>query len=308
MSVPTNLLNGLLGSADTATPAVTDFSQFAALRNAAAKDDPQALHKTAQQFESLFTQMLLKSMHATKFGDDLTGEQGDFYQDIFDQQLALHLSTGKGLGLADALEHQLGGKAAAAARSYAVGAATAPAVGSSETQATSAADDTNWQPKTPAEFVAAIKPHAERAAAELGVPTQAIVAQAALETGWGQHLPRDAQGRTSFNLFGIKAQGGWTGDRVVQGTAEYENGDWGRETASFRRYQSLAESFDDYVRFLKNNPRYADALRADDVHGFARGLQSAGYATDPQYAEKLVRVAYSPEVRAAAHTPRRFSA
>ncbi|WP_449466846.1 flagellar assembly peptidoglycan hydrolase FlgJ [Stenotrophomonas humi] len=152
---------------------------------------------------------------------------------------------------------------------------------------------------TPEGFVASIWPHAERAGRELGVDPRALVAQAALETGWGKrHIRRD-NGDSSHNLFGIKATG-WSGERATTGTHEYVNGQRRNETASFRAYGSVGESFGDYVRMLKNSPRYQAALKAGgDVRGFAQGLQRAGYATDPAYAAKIAAIAAGPTIERA---------
>jgi flagellar protein FlgJ len=291
-------------STPPATPAITDFHQFGALRAAADRNDPKALRAAAQQFEALLTETLLKSAHATQFGDDLTGEQGGFYQDLYDQQLAMHLaSSGHGLGIADMLVRQLGGAATAGNGTKPTQVSTAAAYGSTQAvtpSAVSAADNSAMAdaPKSIDEFVSAVQPHAEKAAADLGVPVRALIAQAALETGWGKHVSKQADG-SGYNMFGIKAGASWQGPSATVATREFADGGWSKESARFRSYGSMAASFNDYVQFLKNNPRYADALRAGDVHGFAQGLQKAGYATDPQYAEKLVRVAYSPELNGA---------
>lgn len=149
---------------------------------------------------------------------------------------------------------------------------------------------------TPEGFVARIWPEARRAASELGVDPRALVAQAALETGWGRRLPTHGDGSSANNLFGIKATG-WRGRSVTTGTHEYVAGVRRDETASFRAYDSIGESFSDYVRLLKNNRRYAGALAAGtDVAGFARGLQRGGYATDPAYADKITAIAGSSTV------------
>ncbi|OBU68524.1 flagellar rod assembly protein/muramidase FlgJ [Stenotrophomonas maltophilia] len=149
---------------------------------------------------------------------------------------------------------------------------------------------------TPEGFVASIWQHAQSAARELGVDARALVAQAALETGWGKRHITHADGSTSHNLFGIKATG-WNGKRAVAGTHEYVDGVRRNETASFRAYSSPAESFADYVRLLKSSPRYQQALQAGtDVQGFARGLQRAGYATDPRYAAKIAAIAGGPTI------------
>ncbi|HDS1182433.1 TPA: flagellar assembly peptidoglycan hydrolase FlgJ, partial [Stenotrophomonas maltophilia] len=152
---------------------------------------------------------------------------------------------------------------------------------------------------TPEGFVASIWQHAQSAAKELGVDARALVAQAALETGWGKRHIKHADGSTSHNLFGIKANG-WNGQRAVAGTHEYVDGVRRNETASFRAYSSPAESFADYVRLLKTSPRYQQALQAGtDVQGFARGLQRAGYATDPRYAAKIAAIAGGPTIERA---------
>lgn len=144
---------------------------------------------------------------------------------------------------------------------------------------------------SPEAFVARLWPHARQAADALGVDPRALIAQAALETGWGKHLPGHADGSSGNNLFGIKATG-WKGRALSVGTHEYVAGERRNETASFRAYDSIGESFNDYVRLLKNNDRYAGALAAGtDVAGFARGLQRGGYATDPQYANKIAAIA-----------------
>ncbi len=148
-------------------------------------------------------------------------------------------------------------------------------------------------------FVAGIWDHAQSAARELGVDPRALVAQAALETGWGKRQINHGDGRSAHNLFGVKATG-WKGERATVGTHEYVDGVRRNETASFRSYASPAESFADYVRLLKSNPRYQKALQAGtDVRGFARGLQQAGYATDPSYASKIASIAGGPTIQRA---------
>ncbi|MCC8620333.1 flagellar assembly peptidoglycan hydrolase FlgJ [Xanthomonas vesicatoria] len=148
--------------------------------------------------------------------------------------------------------------------------------------------------RTPEGFVAKIWTHAQKAARELGVDPRALVAQAALETGWGRR--GIGNGGDSNNLFGIKASG-WSGNKVTTGTHEYVNGVKTTETADFRAYGSAEESFADYVRLLKNNSRYQPALQAGtDIKGFARGLQQAGYATDPGYAAKIAAIANGPTI------------
>lgn len=151
--------------------------------------------------------------------------------------------------------------------------------------------DTRWQPADKADFVSSVHEHAARAANELGVSKHLLIAQAALETGWGQKLIKHRDGASSFNLFGIKASHDWSGEKVTKSTLEYKDGVAKKESAQFRSYASIGESFDDYVAFLRSNPRYADALaRAGSDEHYARGLQAAGYATDPRYANKILDI------------------
>ncbi|WP_339649272.1 flagellar assembly peptidoglycan hydrolase FlgJ [Halopseudomonas pelagia] len=145
---------------------------------------------------------------------------------------------------------------------------------------------------SPEEFVTTMLPMAEKAAARLGVDPHYLVAQAALETGWGKSIIKQADGTNSHNLFGIKAHGGWQGESANVVTHEYRNGVKGQERADFRSYASFEQSFDDYVDFLHDNGRYQQALTTTaNPDSFFRELQQAGYATDPQYANKVSQIA-----------------
>lgn len=290
-----------------------DLGQLQSLRNGVHADEAGAIRKSAQQFEALFTQMMLKSMREALPGDSGLGEQGDFYQGMYDQQLSLSLSSGKGMGLADLLVQQLTQAKSAAVTATATDASRSDfsptlsqtnGVGLKSDLPSTADEAEAWPPTDAQDFIDKIRPHAERAAQALGVPARAIMAQAALETGWGKHVSRDSDGGSSYNLFGIKANKSWSGDRVQTATQEYSNGAFGSEQAAFRSYDSLGDAFDDYVGFLKDNPRYLNTLRADSVQGFAQGLQKAGYATDPGYAGKIVDVANSSNMSAALATAR----
>jgi peptidoglycan hydrolase FlgJ len=270
-------------AARTDTPRVdaNDFRQFAALRRGAEANDPETLRAAAKQFESLFTKMMLDSMRSASMGDPLFGsDQGDMYQDMADDQLAVQLSQGKGLGLADMLIRQL---------SNGVSGATAVLP----------SGDTSGHVATPEErekFISGLLPHAESAARDLGVDPQNLIAQAALETGWGRSQPGH-----SHNLFGIKTGGSWTGASVQANTEEFVGSQSTRVDADFRAYGSQRESVQDYVRLIRDNPRYADALNTGgDVQAFANALQRGGYATDPDYARKLVTVADEVRQRIAA--------
>ncbi|WP_324733910.1 flagellar assembly peptidoglycan hydrolase FlgJ [Pseudomonas paeninsulae] len=142
------------------------------------------------------------------------------------------------------------------------------------------------------EFIAAMLPMAEQAAEKIGVDARYLVAQAALETGWGKSIIRQQDGTSSHNLFGIKSHNSWDGESARVMTTEYQGGKAVKEAASFRAYDSYAHSFEDYVSFLQSNGRYEKALDAtQNPEQFARELQKAGYATDPQYARKVAQIA-----------------
>jgi flagellar protein FlgJ len=155
----------------------------------------------------------------------------------------------------------------------------------------------------PVDFVRALAPHAQAAAKKLGISVRALLAQAALETGWGKHLPSHGDGSSSFNLFGIKAGSSWDGGKVSVPTLEYEDGVAVRRRDSFRAYASPAESFADYAALLSDSPRYARALgQGENIAGFAHALVRGGYATDPAYAAKLTAIANSAQMREALAT------
>ncbi|MEX6675823.1 flagellar assembly peptidoglycan hydrolase FlgJ [Pseudomonas sp. W2Oct36] len=142
------------------------------------------------------------------------------------------------------------------------------------------------------DFVATMMPLAKDAAARIGVDPSVLVAQAALETGWGKSIMRQSDGGSSHNLFGIKAQGGWKGPEARAITSEFRDGQMVKETADFRAYDSYASSFHDLVSFLQNNNRYQETLKsADNPEQFVKELQKAGYATDPSYASKISQIA-----------------
>lgn len=317
---------------------LVDSSQLAAtgglsaLKQAAANGNPQALREAARQFESLFTSMMLKSMREANFKDPLFGsDQGDLYQEMYDDQVAAEMSKGKGLGLADMLVQQLrrggvggadpagasssrptgntpalttSGAARAGANAFGAGT-TASATGATgsaggaTTTGTAAASSTAASaasacPSTAQQtaFAQALWPDAQQAARQLGVNPVTLLAQAALETNWGRSVPQGADGSTSNNLFGIKAAAGWSGPAVSNSTLEYSGGSASTVKAQFRSYGSAGQCFQDYVDLLKSNPRYAAALgTGNDVQAFGSALQQGGYATDPAYASKLTAVA-----------------
>ena len=291
----------------------TDLSGFAALRHQADTDSNAALPAVAKQFESMFTEMLLKSMREANFGDPLFESQAtDSWQDMYDQQLSLNLAQhGKGLGIADMLVRQLGGHAHAQADAGKAGAVDPHATGVvdgwkqrlfdlADATRSTARKAASWLPQDAEAFVRELAPQASIVAKELGLSLRTVLAQAALETQWGKHMPVHADGSSSFNLFGIKAGNSWGGSRVNVPTLEYEGGIAVRKQAQFRAYQSTAESLADYADLIGKDPRYAQARgRGDDVAGYARALVEGGYATDPQYAGKVAAIANSGVMRQA---------
>lgn len=303
-------------------PNVNDIAQFTKLRAQAKAQDPAALKAAAKQFEAMFTKQLLKSAHDAKIGDDLMGgDQGEFYQDMFDNQIAQTLSQGRGLGIADLLVRQLqqskmAPKDAAATstlKQTLPGLTTSPQMPLKSTvKATAPAEKTSQVHSEttlssalskPLDFIKSLLPQAEEAAKKLGVSAKTLVAQAALETGWGKHQIKNADGTPSYNFFGIKSHSQWDGASVNKTTQEYSGGVAHAEVASFRSYSSPAEAFNDYVNFIKSNPRYAGALQhGGDGHRYAEGLQRAGYATDPAYAEKIKKISAGPLMTAALAT------
>jgi flagellar protein FlgJ len=275
--------------------------------------------------------MVLKSMREAVPHEGLfDSDQSRMYESLLDQQLALNMSSTGKLGLSAMIERQLTrksddptlfekglplnpenpgfpldaqtlGRLDAQTRSTLLKAYSSAGVtqGVSErTQAEAVTAYADVQGNDPAaDFVARMRPHALAAERDTGIPAHFMVAQAALETGWGRAEPRFADGRSSFNLFGIKAGRGWKGSTVEASTLEYADGQPQRQTERFRAYGSYAEAFADYGRLLNETPRYSAAAASRDGAGFARALQSAGYATDPQYAAKLERIMSSPALK-----------
>ncbi len=328
-------------------------------------DDPQALKEVARKFEAIFVQQMLKTMRSANEvfaeGSYFNSSETQFHQDMLDQQMSLELTSGRGLGLADALYAQMqraygnqspGNQSGAvpASEGYELDPADMPKIkkvsdvlqsqqllgafsANIEGEGAAPAQDINASmlayvqaeramamakravPETtisgqkdgvansPAEFINTLKPYAEKAARELNVNADVLLAQAALETGWGKHVIHTPSGANSFNLFNIKADRRWQGDSVNVNTLEYRQGVAQQERADFRRYNNYADSFADYVNFLQTNPRYRQALEVGvDSSAYAEALQDAGYATDPAYADKIKSLLASDPIRAATAT------
>ncbi|MDY0057725.1 MAG: flagellar assembly peptidoglycan hydrolase FlgJ [Methyloversatilis sp.] len=301
------------------------------LRRAARDNSPEALKAAAKQFEAMFLQVVIKSMREASHGDELFGgQEGKMYQDMLDQQWAQVMTEGGGTGLARVLERQLSANANSADTSIRPelkllseaglfqGLPRMPAAASSAAlrqslqpgEAAAAADleaalaelapvRAREVPEHARAFVERVWPAALSASRATGIPAQFLVAQAALETGWGKAELVAADGTPSHNLFNIKAGSSWQGQTVTVSASEFIDGRWTRQVDAFRSYGSYEESFADYARLLQNQPRYARVLGAQDAGSFARGLQQAGYATDPAYADKLERIIKGPLLRAA---------
>lgn len=275
------------------------------------QESDEALKKAAQQFEAIFTQMLLKSMRQANeaFEDKespFNSSGVKFFEEMHDQQLATELSSKGSMGLADLIVQQLspnskGYKPASILRGDAelttdkmLGkikpqqpAETKDVAGieSSKDEASSSLFD------SPKAFVEGMWEHAKTAANKIGLNPEVMIAQAVLETGWGKHVIKKQDGSSSHNLFNIKSDTSWTGERAQKQTLEFEQGLPVKKQANFRVYDSIKESIDDFVDFLQQNPRYEKALeKTSNSVSFLDELQKAGYATDPNYANKIKNV------------------
>lgn len=336
-----------------------DINALQSLKYQSKSDKEGALDKAAQHFESIFVSMMVKSMRdANKVfseGNMLQSNDTEFYQQMFDSQLAVSLSTGRGIGLAEVIKRQLskepgipsieipaqglalnGFNAQGQARqasgseedrkffslenyvrqpfiSPQKAAELEQAVGSIDKLIAEFPADTQQQTlvndkqtdqlqavtkdqqtelphkfEGPADFIASLYPFAKEVESKTGIDARLMLAQSALETGWGKHPILKKDGSPSFNLFGIKANNAWQGEQAEITTTEFRGGLAMKEQASFRAYSSYEDSFHDYAQFLRTNDRYQDALAlSDQPKEFAKELQGAGYATDPNYAEKI---------------------
>jgi flagellar protein FlgJ len=258
-----------------------DTRPLDALRASASQDPKAAIREAAKQFEALFMQQLLKSMRDATLASGLVENEGTkMGTEMLDSQLATKMSGLPG-GLADLvakqLERQMGAGAADGAAS-----AAAPA-----------ASPTDGVTPRQADFIRQHGADARAAQAASGIPAAYVLAQAAHESAWGQREIRNADGTSAHNLFGIKAGAGWTGAVAEVTTTEWTAGEPQKVVQKFRAYGSYAEAFQDYARLVAQSPRYAAAMQqlagAGTPQAWAAGLQKAGYATDPGYADKLAR-------------------
>jgi flagellar protein FlgJ len=301
-----------------AAPAATDLTGLEQLRHRAANADPGALKEAAAQFDALFIGMMLKSARAASLGKGIfDSEASNQYLELMDDQVALELARKGGLGFGKLLLEQVsarGGEQATArgsdgspytsSQTIASFAARLPvllrALSSGQAVGPLGADDdpvamaaTEAAPSGDAveHFVRRYLPDATSAARTLGLDPRLLLAQAALETGWGAATPQHPDGRSANNLFGMKAGDGWQGGRVAHWTMEHLGGVTARKREVFRAYDHAADSFADYVDMIGGSPRYAKALaHSSDPEAYARAISEAGYATDPAYADKLLSI------------------
>lgn len=309
---------------NTPNRAAFDVASVQDLRAQFKKDPQEGVKAAAQQFETMFLQMVMKSMRdATPQDGLMNSDQSRFYTGLLDQQMAQNIATtGKGLGFARLIEQQLGrhmaGTPAAVDDALPVSdadnvlpLATVNArhlqhrevLANFPTSAAyvvpSASNNEIKESGGTKDFVNRVWPHAVQASKATGIPPQFLVAHSALESGWGKSELKNSDGSSSFNLFGIKAGKGWTGATVDAKTTEYVDGEPRQVVERFRAYGSYEESFRDYAALLRGNPRYGDVIGSQDGMEFARRLQQAGYATDPMYADKLSRIINGPSLRQA---------
>ncbi len=307
----------MIQSGDVTNRLAADSRSLNDLRQSTKENTPESIKASAKQFEAMFVNMMLKTMReATPQDGPFDTEASKTFTAMLDQQLSQKIAA-RGIGLAEVLERQMTGNMPSAASGSSTPAAPAGAgllyrpgaggsinsTGGSGVVPDSASIDqlvTNLQASSPGlnssqahvkVFQDKLAPYAEQVSQATGIPAKFMLGQAALETGWGKHEILDANGKSSHNLFGIKAGGKWTGKVVNAVTTEYVNGVATKKVEKFRAYDSYADSFHDYANLLKGNQRYQNVVaNAKDAYGFAQGLQSAGYATDPQYADKLMRI------------------
>ena len=288
-----------------------DVADAQALKAKAAIGDKAALAGAAKQFEAMMVAQMLKNMRQTSFAaeDDpmAGGESLKLYRDLLDQQWAAQISKGKGLGFADMMVTALQKQLPVVSSQLSVWGAqpagddaevTTPSDRTAEikTSADSIPQPTAASPQLTTDnlkpttgFIARMRPHAEAASAATGIPAQFILAHAALESGWGKHEIKDANGQASHNLFGIKAGRTWDGAVAETLTTEYRQGVAMKLAQPFRAYSDYTSAFTDYANLLKS--RYGAAVQAgNDAAAFAQGLVAGGYATDPAYAGKLQSV------------------
>ena len=312
-------MNVINGAQLASTQVYHDSNSLSALKAKGKDNNPEAIREAAKQFESIFMGMMLKSMRDANAAivDEPMFDSASMgtYKEMYDEQLTLHLTgTGSGLGLTDILVQQLSGiptpsskSTASEATSFnptrvnrALSSITPLAIDDKDRQkiekntnvSKSAVADTDTERgidfSSPNAFVHSLWPYAEKAAKALNLDPKILIAQAALETGWGRYVMRPEQGTSSKNLFGIKTSKDWQGSTTNINSVELVSGTLQKQSSEFRTYDSYDESFSDYADFISNKSRYQKAVSvAEKPENYVNELQTAGYATDPDYAKKI---------------------
>ena len=258
-----------------------DSQSLNKLRLQAKQSPDQALKAAAQQFETVFLNMMLKSMRdATPQDGVFDSEQTKMFTGMLDQQLAQSMASSRSVGLADIMVKQL-------SRNQPV---SSPATSDAKPSASANAVPSAYGADVQQSFVDKFRAPAQAASRATGIPAHHILGQAALESGWGKREIKMPDGSDSHNLFGVKAGKDWSGKVAEVTTTEYHNGVAAKQVEKFRAYGSYTEAFQDYAKLLSDNPRYSGVLGQADSKAFAQGMQQAGYATDPHYADKLASV------------------
>lgn len=317
----TSINNNITSAADLSGKVAFDANSLNDLKQAARENSPEAIKGVAKQFEAIFMNMMLKSMRdASPQDNPFDNEQSRTFTTMLDQQLSTNLAN-KGLGLADVLARQLSKNGYGATNTMEQAVTDKPDAYDKHTDSGNSlisnpfsnnAASVNkknsgnvispinnntplFKPlsenSSASDFQKRMVHHAEAASRETGVPAHLMLGQAALESGWGKRELKGSDGTPSNNLFGIKATGNWNGKIVEATTTEYINGIKQKRIEKFRAYDSYADSFKDFANLMRNNPRYENVMaNLQDVKGYAQAMQKAGYATDPNYAEKLANV------------------
>ncbi|KTD31919.1 flagellar assembly peptidoglycan hydrolase FlgJ [Legionella maceachernii] len=298
--------------------AVDDFQRLQELRVKTQKEPEKALPEVAKQFEAIFLQSMLKSMrmgqHFLEESSPCRWKSEETFQEVLDAQYATNITLGQEIGLATMLAKQLTkANPQATMPSTGMTASNSPhasnALNAPEIKVEQSLLSTRIAPNQPVsasesalnptidDFVCLAWPYARQAASALGLDPKILLAQAALETGWGQYIAKDADGSSSNNLFNIKAAQS-SADAVHVNTTEYMADRPIKVNAAFKKYTSIENSFNDYVSLIKNNNRYGEVLaNTRSAERYMDELYRAGYATDPRYASKILAIYYGDELQ-----------
>lgn len=313
----------MIGQASNAQNVFTDINGLQNISKLGKADKSAALKEVAKQFESMFVGMMMSSMRKANaaFSEDslFNSSDQDFYRGMYDDQMALSLTNGRGTGLAEVIHRQLmtdyGTNTAAKEldQSKLYNRRVSTSLYSTPKKERPKKLDLygleNSKPEklkkgqhfsSPLDFIQKVYPAAEKVGKKMGVNPKLIVSQAALETGWGKYMIEDANGNNSHNLFGIKADSRWKGEKVSVRTHEYIDGVRVNQAADFRSYTSINEAVEDYANFLQGHSRYQKAIRSgQSIDEYGYELQKAGYATDPFYGKKIENIVHSDTMKEA---------